>query len=215
MVEKKEDLAKQIEMLNVRIAALEEELKASMYREELMEKKTKRVKKESWLRNRINDESSKVGKVVRAPRTFYRLVSNPDVREDFRNKRKGITSGEGVDKKIDIQEERPLKFAPLCFFYTENKDFRVNLVLDKFEKEDLKRAIDFSNRNKCALRIITYGIKDPQIEYKAIAKKFKLPAIDEISFYDATGQAKRSNPFRLEVGENDVFLTRAWQGDEE
>ena len=81
MVKKEEDRTDKY------IKALEEELCASIerekkYSEEYLDFKTyatKRIKRTKLYKNIISDPDSKMGKVVRAPRSFYRIIKNPEV----------------------------------------------------------------------------------------------------------------------------------------
>lgn len=77
------------------IRALESELCASIEREEKLLAEGVRLK--TFLKARfkysklykdiISNPDSGAGKIVRAPRTFYRLVKNPKVRESFMQKK--------------------------------------------------------------------------------------------------------------------------------
>ncbi len=77
------------------IKALESELCASIEREEKLLAEGVRLK--TFLKTRfkysklykdiISNPDSGVGKIVRTPRTFYRLVKNPEVRESFMQKK--------------------------------------------------------------------------------------------------------------------------------
>lgn len=88
MVEKKEKKEEYV-------LALEEELLASIEREkklvsESLSFKTfvaQKVKRSKLYKNIVSDPDSKMGKIVRAPRTLYRLVKNPEVRKSLSQKK--------------------------------------------------------------------------------------------------------------------------------
>lgn len=77
------------------IAALEEELLASIEREEknamddlsFKDFTVKKIKKTRFYKNVASDPDSKMGKVVRAPRSAYRIIKNPEVRKSLMQKK--------------------------------------------------------------------------------------------------------------------------------
>lgn len=77
------------------IKALESELCASIEREEKLLAEEMgvgqflkaKIKKSKLYKDVISDPNSGMGKIVRAPRSFYRLVKNPEVRESFMQKK--------------------------------------------------------------------------------------------------------------------------------
>ena len=77
------------------VKALEEELCASLEREKKLSEEdlsfraftAQKIKKTKLYKNVISDPDSKAGKVVRAPRSVYRLVKNPEVRKNLMQKK--------------------------------------------------------------------------------------------------------------------------------
>ena len=77
------------------IRALESELCASIEREEKLLAEEMgvgqflkaKIKHSKLYKDVISDPNSGMGKIVRAPRSFYRLVKNPEVRESFMQKK--------------------------------------------------------------------------------------------------------------------------------
>ena len=89
------------------IRALEEELCASIEREEgLLEEKMTfwafmkgKIKNTFFYSKIVSEPDSKVGKLVRAPRSIYRLVKNPEVRKGLMQKK--TVNGEKVEE-VDV-----------------------------------------------------------------------------------------------------------------
>ena len=77
------------------IKALEDKLSASLEREKKLSEEeltfralaAKKIKKSKLFQNVISDPNSKAGKIVRAPRSVYRLISNPEVRKSLLQKK--------------------------------------------------------------------------------------------------------------------------------
>lgn len=77
------------------IKALEEELCASIEREEkLLEEDLglgaflmRKIKKNKLYKSTVAEPDSKIGKIVRAPRSFYRMIKNPEVRRNLLQKK--------------------------------------------------------------------------------------------------------------------------------
>ena len=77
------------------IKALENELLASIEREEALANDDlkvrvfmgKKIKSTSLYKNVISNPSSKIGTVIRAPRSVYRIVKNPEVRKSLMQKK--------------------------------------------------------------------------------------------------------------------------------
>ena len=49
------------------------------------------------------------------------------------------------------------------------------------------------------------------MKYKKLVDEKDIPKAKEISFYSSYDQSKKKDIFELEVGNNDVFITRAWK----
>ena len=89
------------------IEALEEELCASIEREkknsgEYLSFKSycvKRVKRTKLYKNIISDPDSKMGKIARAPRSFYRIIKNPEIYKSITQKK--TVNGEKVGEVED------------------------------------------------------------------------------------------------------------------
>lgn len=77
------------------VKALEEELLASIEREKKLSEEdlslkdftVKKIKKTKIYKNVISEPDSRMGKVARAPRSFYRIVKNPEVRKNLMQKK--------------------------------------------------------------------------------------------------------------------------------
>ena len=77
------------------IKALEEELCASIEREEKLAEEdlglgaflVRKIKKTRVYKKTIDEPDSKIGKLARAPRSFYRLIKNPEVRKNLLQKK--------------------------------------------------------------------------------------------------------------------------------
>lgn len=191
------------------ISSLEDELKASMERENKLEEELKSPKKVSWIRSRINDPGSKVGKVIRLPRTVYRIVRYPEVRRELRGDPPLAVKDDKKDNDTGAEQEA-LSFAPLAFFYSEDDTPRINLVVRKISENVLRSAIEFSNSGDYELRVVTYGEKAGVMKYREMEKIKGFPKAKNICFYSSVDQAKRKNPFELEIGKNDLFLLDEW-----
>lgn len=222
------DKKKELEQL---LKGFEDELVASVSREEklkehilALENENRRlagqlgaIRFRSWVRRKIDDPSSKIGKVIRLPRTAYRLVRFSEVRKDVGRKTRGekTDSGENVEINQPVNVPQKLAFAPIDFFVGESDERRVNLVMRKMDKDLLRRAIEFANQNKCELRVVTYGESVDPVGYRKMVKGEAMPEAKKISFYSSVDQAEKKNVFKLEIGKNDVFLTNAWRIDED
>ena len=77
------------------IKALEEELCASIEREEKLAEEdlglgaflVRKIKETRVYKKTIDEPDSKIGKLARAPRSFYRLIKNPEVRKNLLQKK--------------------------------------------------------------------------------------------------------------------------------
>ena len=86
-----------VEKTDEYIKALESELCASIEREQKLTKEDLsfrlfllgKIKRTKLYKNIISDPDSKAGKVVRAPRSIYRLIKNPEVRRSLSQKKNG------------------------------------------------------------------------------------------------------------------------------
>ena len=64
------------------VKALKSELQASVAREQALMDEIEFLKRDNWLRRLYNNPHSKIGKVMRVPRTVYRIAKYPEVRND-------------------------------------------------------------------------------------------------------------------------------------
>lgn len=202
-------MSEDVEKLKREIENLQNELAASMRREELLQNPAngggtlkQRLKRTATWRI-IADPKSKMGKLARSPRTIYRIVKNPNIlKEKFQDEQK---QGGGND------EEKSL-LMPIKFYFSEDTKKRVNLVIEKLNDEELlKKAIELANKDGAELRIITYGEGAATMKYKKLVDAKKVPKAKEISFYSSKDQKFKKYVFELEVGKNEIFLTRAWK----
>ncbi|MBQ3430499.1 hypothetical protein IJG20_00090 [Candidatus Saccharibacteria bacterium] len=213
-------MEKRIQELEQRINDLESELNASIKREELLlrpaaDKKTlKEVLKTTRLGKIASNPNSKAGKVIRLPRTVYRIIRHPSILRDIfgeRNTQKTTLSQTSRTKK-----EKSL-FAPIKFYYSDEKQKRVNLVAKKLDIEKLRESIALANAIDAGLRIITTSEAADPIQYNRMIKKGNIKNVPKtVEFYSSLDQADKKEPFELEIGKQDIFLTEAWgkQDDE-
>lgn len=206
-MEKIENLKKQIE-------DLESELLASMKREEMrvvangsgsLKQKIKNKIKSTRLWRAADDPNDKLGKVIRSPRTIVRVITNPSVAKEIREKNRHIKD----DKK---NEERI--FMPIRFFFGEGSLRRVNVMLTEIDLELIRMGIVLADKEALELRVVTTKEKIDAVWYRKMIKDKKLPKFNNISFYNAMEQNIRAKVFELEISENDIFLTKAWNYDE-
>lgn len=88
-------MVKKEEKLEDYVKALEEELLASIERERKLAEEdlslkdftVKKIKKTKIYKNVLSEPDSRMGKVARAPRSFYRIVKNPEVRKSLMQKK--------------------------------------------------------------------------------------------------------------------------------
>ncbi|MBR3137730.1 glycosyltransferase [Candidatus Saccharibacteria bacterium] len=94
------------------IAALEEELCASIERERKLAEDdlslrafiVQKLKKTKLYKNILSEPDSKVGKVARAPRSFYRLIKNPEIRKSLIQKKTTDEVGLFLEEEKNILE---------------------------------------------------------------------------------------------------------------
>ncbi len=203
------------EKLKKKINDLKSELEASMRREELLMNpggqsgSIKQKVKATKLGKVAADPNSRVGKIVRSPRTIYRIFTHPSIIKDFIGEKiKKNKKGERIGGEIaDI-------FVPVKFFYSDDCPRRVNVLMQKFDPGILMQAVQVANNENLELRVITYGEPVAQIKYKNLLDQKKIPKAKKISFYSSVDQASRKEIFMLEVNSNDIFMTLPWRGNE-
>lgn len=205
---------KELEQL---VKDLESELEAAMRREELLlnpvggSGKLKQKIKRTKLGRIAADPNSKVGKIVRSPRTIYRLIIHPSIIREMRaEKQKGQESSNDSDR----DGNKPI-FVPIKFFQNRDINRRVNVVSEKFDTELTAAAVEIANKKDMELRIVTYGEGADPMQYNRAVEKKKLNKAKKISFYSSVDQNLKNKVFELEVGDGDIFITRAWNNDEE
>ncbi len=202
-------MEKENKELKKKIRSLESELEASMVREEMLRATpaTSEVGlKQKFYQTRIGriaqDPNSKVGKIIRMPRTLYRIIRNPDVRREvFKTQQ---DQSERVESNI---------FAPIRFFASDCDEKRVNVVTEKFEPEILKMGVDIARKQGAKLRVITCGEGVATLKYREMVKRGEIKEFKGISFYSSYDQSLKGKVFELEVGEGEVFLTKVWQNE--
>ena len=197
------------ESLKKQVEALQNELKASIRREELLQNPTsgggslKQKLKRTAVWRIIADPNSKMGKIARSPRTIYRIMKNPNILKEKKQDKQNQGGGDAEEKSI---------FMPVKFFVRDDDKRRVNLVLERFEDVEIMRmAIELANREKAELRVVTCSESSAAMKYKKLVDEKDIPKAKEISFYSSYDQSKKKDIFELEVGNNDVFITRAWK----
>ena len=111
---------------------------------------------------------------------------------------------------IHTKKEKTL-FAPIKFFYSDDRRKRVNLVLNKFDTEKINESILLANAINADLRIITTGETVNPIKYNNFIKNNNIKNIPKnVEFYSSLDQKDKNEPFELEIGKQDLFLTEAW-----
>lgn len=204
----------EIENLKKQIEDLESELLASMKREEMkvtagngesLKQKIKNKIKSTRLWRAADDPNDKLGKVVRSPRTIARIIINPSVVKEIREKNKHVKGGKKNEERI---------FMPVRFFFGERSSRRVNVMLTEIDLELIKMGIVLADKEALELRVVATKEKVDAVWYRKMIKGKKLPKFNNISFYNTTEQNTRAKVFELEVSENDIFLTKAWNYDE-
>ena len=126
------------------IKALEDELCASIEREKKLSEEDlglgafvlKKMKKSKIYRNVISEPDSRMGKVARAPRSLYRLIKNPEVRNNILQKKtvnnielEDVNDGHFLDPwMIDLEERKKIakeslaEGKKLALYYVEKPD---------------------------------------------------------------------------------------------
>ena len=207
-------MEKEIKELQRQVEDLKSELAAAMRREELLLNpvggggKIKQKIRRTKIGRIAMDPNSKLGKVVRSPRTIMRIVRHPGILKEIKNeKNKSSKNGE-----IDTDTAKPL-FVPIKFFLGDYDETRINVVSEGMDKDLISLAIEVANKNNAELRVVSFGKGARQMEYRELVSKKKIPKAKRISFYSSVDQKSKSKIFELEVGKNDVFITRAWKKD--
>ena len=126
-----------VEKTDEYIKALESELCASIEREQKLTKEDLsfrlfllgKIKRTKLYKNIISDPDSKAGKVVRAPRSIYRLIKNPEVRRSLSQKKTVNPENHYLDPwMLDLEErEKIATFAlsegrKLALYFIEKPD---------------------------------------------------------------------------------------------
>lgn len=202
---------KKINELERTIESLESELAASLEREALLQNtggEGTQNFKEKFKRTSIGrvaaDPRSSLGKIVRLPRTVFRIMMYPEVAKDILRKRSKSS------RDISFEVKNKELFAPIKFFYDDNDQKRVNLVLNKIDLKMMKMAIELANKENAELRVVTCAEKADPMKYREWVKQKKMPKAKQITFYSSYDQNKKDKIFELEIGKNEVFLTEAW-----
>lgn len=207
-------MTKEVENLRKRINDLESELAASMRREELrvavasnggsLKQKIKNRIKRSRLWRVADDPNDKLGKVIRSPRTIARIVTNPSVAKEIWAKNRHIK--DDGEKKEDI-------FMPIKFFFGEDGQKRVNVVLEEIDLELIRMGILLADKVGVPLRIVATKKRIDAVWYRKMIKEKKIMKFDDISFYNTTEQNMKAKTFELEISKDDIFLTKAWNNN--
>lgn len=119
------------------IAALESELRASIERERklsdtgmgLIEFIRKKIEDTKFYKDCIDNPNSSTGKMIRAPRSFYRIIRNPEVRKSILQK-KTLSGSESflepwlvdLDVRKRIAEEALSSGRELALYFAEKPD---------------------------------------------------------------------------------------------
>lgn len=195
--------------LKKKVKSLEDELMASMRREEILtggggdslKQKLKRTK----LGQAAKNPNTLTGKILRSPRTVGRIIAHPKVLKDIFGKSPEVSSA--ISEKEQTVEDL---FVPVEFIKITGGPRRVNLIVKKIEVNLLKEAIEFANKNKYELRVVTCSESATSKAYGDFVKAKKVPKAENISFYSSVDQSKKNKVFKLEIGEGDIFLTLPW-----
>lgn len=205
---------KEVEVLRQQIHDLESELSASIRREEMrnntasgggsLKQKIKNKVKRTRLWRAADDPDDKLGKIIRSPRTIMRILTNPNVAKEVREKNRHI-------KKSRKSEEA--LFMPIRFFFNNSSQKRINVILTEIDLDLIEMGIGLARSSENELRIIGTMTQVDAVWYRKMVAEKKLSKYSNVSFYNTVAQAKRVKTFELEVSRNDVFLTKAWTED--
>lgn len=192
--------------LKKQIADLESELEASLKREELLRspvsgKKTIKEKiKATKLGKAATNPNTKAGKIVRSPKTVRYITRHPNLLKEI------LSKGKVLNPKSKCIT------APVKFFLNNNDDTkRINLLVEKLDKDMLEKGIFLAKKTDSELRIITTLEPLVSIKYKNFIKELNLADLPPTSFYSSLDQNKKKDVFELEIGKNDVLLTKVWK----
>ena len=209
-------MEKEVVELKKKIEHLEDELMASIRREEILtngggdslKQKLKRTK----LGQAAKNPNTFTGKVLRSPRTVYRIVTHPKVLKDIFAKSNGAVSSEVGEKQAGQKREKTVEdlFAPVEFIGVSGGPKRLNLMVKNLEEGLLKEAIEFANKNSYELRVVTSSEGAASKTYGDLVKNKKVPKAENISFYSSVDQSKKNKVYKMEIGEEDIFLTLPW-----
>lgn len=209
-------MSKEADELKKQIESLKSELAASMRREELKDisngsrnsyrQKIKNKIKSTRLWKAADDPNDKLGKIIRSPRTIMRIITNPRVVKEIREKNNHV-------RKKDDDNNNEI-FMPIRFFFGKNSEKRINVILDEIDMDMVRMGAMLANSENVELRVVATKEKVDAVWYRQMIKKKSLPEIGNVSFYNTTEQNTRARVFELEISENDVFLTRAWMSNE-
>ena len=209
-------MEKENEQLKEKIKSLEDELAASIRREEILTNGGGGSLKQKLMRTKLGQAAKNpntfTGKILRSPRTAYRIVRHPSVVKDIFGKSPESSVGEDKKSGTAQKREKDLEdlFAPVEFIRIPDGPRRLNLLVKKMEQELLKETIEFANKNKYELRIITSSEGSASKIYGDLVKNGVVPKANNISFYSSVDQMRKNKVFKLEVGEKDIFLTSPW-----
>ncbi len=198
----------EIKELKKQVEDLKSELEASLRREEVLANTNTGIKakiKRTWIYRVASNPKSKVGKIIRLPRTIFRLSKNPSIVEKIREKK----------EKNEKSKKNDLIFVPIRFFFGADNKKKINIIMEEKELELLKIGIELANKEKLEARIVVVKGCFQSTEYREMVKQKVLPRASKISFYNVAEQEVRTTPFELEVSREDIFLTRAWRENEE
>lgn len=207
MEEENRELKRQVE-------SLKSELEASIRREDALlhphrgrDYIKQRIKNTAIGKVATNPDSVG-GKLIRLPRTMYRIATHPSVVKDIRNKKEKDSYKKSKSSKVEEI------LAPVRFFVGVNNPQRVNLLVERLDEKMLKMAIDLANGEDIELRVVTCGEGAGSAKYAKFLKNKLVPKAKSISFYSSIDQIQKNEIFELEVGENDIFLSKAWGKNE-
>ena len=207
MEEENRELKRQIE-------SLKSELEASIRREDMLlhpyrgRDYIKQKLKNTAIGRVATNPDSIGGKLIRLPRTMYRIVMHPSIMKEIKGKK-----NEDFYKDKNGRVEEIL--VPVRFFIGVDNPRRVNLLVERLDDEILKMAIEIANKENIELRVVTYGEGAGSVKYARFLKKKLVPKAKRISFYSSVDQVQKNKMFELEIGQDDIFLTKVWERDEE
>ncbi len=197
-----------------RIKDLESELDASIRREELLTNpgklgSLKTAVKRTKLGRIAANPSSRLGKIVRAPRTVVRIIRHPSLIQDIKKRKQSTPPA----PKLESANLPPAITIPINYLAIDNSQTRVNFVISSLDTLDdaristLKHTLSLADSLHAKLRIIFCSVASDPTGFQKYLTKHHLKTNADLEFYSSLDQAKKGEKqYLLEVGPNDLFI---------